>query len=120
MQVVADRTEDESIFKGFVAKACKGVNMYKCQERFETEKADLEDLDCHAQLAQSVFEECPRREIHFSPGGWNGFNMQFSQVLANVCEGKHALGKSSDDLNEVIRSECASARSRAQTAAVVV
>ena len=39
-----------------------------------------EDMDCHKKLATLVHEHCPVSSSHHATGGWNGYNMKFSQV----------------------------------------
>lgn len=105
-EVVADRDSDEKLFDKIVAKACEGVNLHDCRQQFRTEQTELNDFDCHDKLAKTFFAECPRSDFHQSPGGWNGFNMKFAQVLVNFCEGQAILGKSTEDLVNLVKSEC--------------
>merc|ERR1712176_1587748 len=99
------RMMDKAIFHGIVKEACSDVNMIGCENRFITSSSTLEDLQCHKRLTETVHDNCPRRSQH-NPGGWNGFNMQYSQFLANICEGKEILGKSDDVLDSITRKQC--------------
>ena len=45
-------------------------------------KAELTDVDCHEALVHSFHRYCPASESHYSKGGWNGYNMKYSQVPA--------------------------------------
>lgn len=106
LDVIADRDADEKFFKQLVSKACEGENFHKCHDKFHSERMELKDIDCHDQLVKTFFSACPPSKFHESPGGWNGFNMKFAQVLVNFCEGKSILGKSQEDLVTLVQSEC--------------
>mmetsp|Transcript_32313 Transcript_32313/g.58642 ORF Transcript_32313/g.58642 Transcript_32313/m.58642 type:complete len:441 (-) Transcript_32313:159-1481(-) len=110
MAVIADRDSDEQFFEKMVNKACEGVNLHECHKKFLTERMELKDVDCHDDLVKTLFAECPTSDIHHSPGGWNGFNMKFAQVMVNFCEGQGILGKSNEDLVNLVKSECRVAR----------
>ena len=69
----------------------------------------MSDMDCHHELAHVVHKHCPTSDFHKSPGGWNGFNMKFSQVLLNPCEGQDFLGKSTAQLVDLVHAQCAKA-----------
>jgi len=80
---------------------------------------DLRDLECHAALTAAVHEACPRRAAR-NPGGWNSFNMQFSQTLVNLCEAKETLHKNNTELENLVRSECSAANHVAGVAELVI
>jgi RNA polymerase subunit RPABC4/transcription elongation factor Spt4 len=40
-------------------------------------------MDCHYTLARAVHEHCPVSASHHATGGWNGYNMKFSQELVD-------------------------------------
>ncbi|CAE7755257.1 dVPE, partial [Symbiodinium pilosum] len=121
--VVADREADEELFVGLAAAACSDVNpgnMIECQQKFLNDRTEIEDMDCHHELAHAVHEHCPASNFHHAAGGWNGFNMKFAQVLLNMCEGKEVLGKSTEQLVDLVHEHCVKAsRSRAETQIVV-
>lgn len=121
--VVADREADETLFNGIAAAACSDVNpgnMIQCQQKFMTERMRMKDADCHHELAHAVHEHCPASSFHHSSGGWNGFNMKFAQVLLNLCEGREMLGKSKEQLLDLVHEHCAkAAQGRTETQIVV-
>jgi len=104
-EIVTGRMMDKAIFHAIVKEACSDVNMIGCENRFITSRSTLEDLQCHKRLTETVHDNCPRRSQH-NPGGWNGFNMQYSQLLVNLCEGKEILGKSDHVLNAITTKHC--------------
>merc|ERR1711924_159732 len=112
MAITADRTADEKLFAGIVNKACSGASVSNCPQVFSSAKYQLRDIDCHSLLVQTVFDECLRRATHGSPGGWNGFNMKFSQVLVNMCEGREALGQTQAQLDAIVKGECGTSHAK--------
>merc|ERR1712232_1301215 len=106
-RITLSRMMDEAIFKGIVNEACSDVNMIGCENYFLTSRSPLEDLRCHKRLTDAVHEKCPPRADQ-NPGGWNGFNMQYSQVLVNLCQGQQILGKGEDLLVEMTSRQCGS------------
>lgn len=116
-EIAAARKADEDVFNGIVKAACHDVNMHECKETMIGSTTDLKDMDCHYKLVQTVFDQCPRREEH-GAGGWNGYNMKFSQVLANLCESQEKLGKDADTLDKIIRGQCG--RASGETAQIIV
>jgi len=106
-RVVAGRRADEELFHAVAKQACKGGGL-GCTEGIERAQLELQDMDCHRDLVRTVHEACPRRGEHNS-GGWNDFNMRFSQVLVNLCESQTALRKDADTLQEIVRTACAAA-----------
>jgi len=104
--VVAARAADEQLFERIVARSCAGRG-YACSDGLLRAKHALNDLECHQSLAVAVHEACPRRD-RFDAGGWNAFNMKFSQTLVNLCETRVALSKDSQDLEKIVRGECGS------------
>jgi len=121
--VVADREADEALFNGIASAACSDVNpgnMIQCQQKFMTERMRMKDADCHHELAHAVHEHCPASNFHHTNGGWNGFNMKFAQVLLNLCEGREMLGKSKEQLLDLVHEHCAkAAQGRTETQIVV-
>merc|ERR1712050_407243 len=106
-EIVTGRMMDQAIFRGIVREACSDVSMIGCENHFINSRSTLEDLQCHKRLTETVHDNCPRRSQH-NPGGWNGFNMQYSQLLVNLCEGKEILGKSDNVLNTITTKHCGS------------
>jgi len=120
MAISAAREADEAVFENIVKTACSDVNMTGCFDHLRHARVEFKDLVCHKQLADTVFEECPRNKLHASPGGWNGFNMRFSQVLVNLCEGQEALGKDTQKFDDIVRKACGTARSQMEGKQLVV
>merc|ERR1719277_1064943 len=115
MTIAAARAEDKMVFEGMVKQACADVNLYRCVETFQNEEKDLKDMVCHGELVRTVFDECPRQaNVYSSPGGWNGHNMKFSQVLVNLCEGQEILGKKTHALKQIVHRACDSSRLRVE------
>merc|ERR1712066_1121900 len=115
MTIAAARAEDKMVFEGMVKQACSDVNLYRCVETFQNDEKDLKDMVCHGELVRTVFDECPRQEnVYNSPGGWNGHNMKFSQVLVNLCEGQEILGKKTHALKGIVHRACQDSRLRVQ------
>ncbi|CAJ1335126.1 unnamed protein product, partial [Effrenium voratum] len=111
-----DREADEKLFKEIALKACSDVNkkhMYECQEQFLSTRSEMKDMDCHYQLVHTLHAHCPAAQSHHASGGWNGYNMKFSQVLVNLCEGQEGLGKSPQQLVQIVQEQCALARGSA-------
>eukprot|EP00929_Paragymnodinium_shiwhaense_P005811 TRINITY_DN1081_c0_g4_i1.p2 TRINITY_DN1081_c0_g4~~TRINITY_DN1081_c0_g4_i1.p2 ORF type:complete len:463 (+),score=162.86 TRINITY_DN1081_c0_g4_i1:90-1478(+) len=108
--VIKQREEDEMIFKKFAEKVCEGQGM-GCDHALMNLRHESTDLECHKKLVHLVFDHCPKRS-HRSPGGWNGFNMRFSQVLVNACEVKQTVKKDVGDLEKIIQNECRASASR--------
>eukprot|EP00933_Yihiella_yeosuensis_P083020 TRINITY_DN9709_c0_g5_i1.p1 TRINITY_DN9709_c0_g5~~TRINITY_DN9709_c0_g5_i1.p1 ORF type:complete len:497 (+),score=81.90 TRINITY_DN9709_c0_g5_i1:98-1588(+) len=111
---LADRRQDENLFTAIAVNLCKdhstSATRSGCRHYLLKTRSSLVDLECHKHLVDLVFHKCPRSKFHDSPGGWNGFNMRFSQVLVNACEGQHRiLGKSFEEIQHVIEQQCASA-----------
>jgi len=102
--IVAARKADEELFKAIAKRACRGGG-FGCAYGIGHARHELRDAACHHALARAVHEACPRRAEH-NPGGWNDFNMQFSQVLVNLCEVKGSLGVDTVALEAVVRAEC--------------
>jgi legumain len=116
-RVVANRAADEAVFGSFAQGVCG--DLAGCGSSLASSKMQLKDYDCHKAFASIVQESCPRREEHNS-GGWNGFNMKYSQMLANVCESRDLLQKSTEDLAQVMRDACSSVGSAASVEQIVV
>jgi len=120
MSISAAREADEALFENIVKTACSDVNMIGCVDQFRHGRTEFKDMVCHQKLAETVFEDCPRSKHHFSPGGWNGFNMRFSQVLVNLCEGQEMLGKDTQKFTDIVKTQCIKAKSRMEGTQVVV
>ncbi|CAE8609343.1 unnamed protein product, partial [Polarella glacialis] len=114
-QVVAARAADEALFDAVVRAACGSKAGPRCIPEMKEAQLDMKDVHCHRELAMAVYESCPPRSAHDS-GGWNGFNMQFSQTLANLCETQQTLAKTQEDLLRIVHSECRIASQAAEAA----
>eukprot|EP00932_Pfiesteria_piscicida_P001750 SRR837773.1170.p2 GENE.SRR837773.1170~~SRR837773.1170.p2 ORF type:complete len:453 (-),score=215.82 SRR837773.1170:70-1428(-) len=104
--IVEGRAADERLFRAISHKACGELK--GCEAQMASARLALKDHDCHQLLTNAVHEFCPRREEH-NTGGWNGYNMKFSQMLVNICESRQSLQKEAAELAELLRGECASA-----------
>eukprot|EP00913_Durusdinium_trenchii_P002233 g2063.t1 len=91
--IVNDRERDDQLFATMGRQACAAGQ-------------PCEDMDCHKKLATLVHEHCPVSSSHHATGGWNGYNMKFSQVLLNLCEHQEELGQSVDQLAQIVEEEC--------------
>jgi len=119
VKVVANRKADEELFDRIVNEACRGIG-FGCAQNLKESHHTLVDQDCHGALIDTVHEHCPRREPH-NAGGWNGFNMKFSQTLVNICE--TLTGQKKEEVSMLVRAECEAESKRtaaAGTAALVV
>ncbi|CAJ1386680.1 unnamed protein product [Effrenium voratum] len=81
-----DREADEKLFQGIASRACKEMHGKECQEQLLSTRREINDLECHYQLVHTFHAHCPKAQSHHAAGGWNGYNMKFSQVLVNLCE----------------------------------
>lgn len=117
-RVVAARKADEALFASIAGRACEGAG-YGCAHGVMHGRHELRDAACHMALAHAVHEACPARAEH-NPGGWNAFNMQFSQALVNMCEAKEALKKDTGALLAIVRDECMAASAAAGARELVV
>lgn len=106
-QVVAARAADEHFFQTLAEHACSSVSGNCAQSMQETRKK-LVDMQCHKALASIIDQSCPRREAS-SPGGWNSFNMKYSQLLVNLCESQSYLQTDQAKLAALVATECAAA-----------
>jgi len=104
MQVLEAREADELVFQGIASEACRSDEA--CAQTVGASKLDVVDGECHRGLVDAVFESCPCHRPDHDAGGWNAFNMQFSQVLANLCEMKGELGRSPAELEGIVRARC--------------
>eukprot|EP00930_Biecheleria_cincta_P067800 TRINITY_DN5468_c0_g1_i3.p1 TRINITY_DN5468_c0_g1~~TRINITY_DN5468_c0_g1_i3.p1 ORF type:complete len:480 (-),score=118.13 TRINITY_DN5468_c0_g1_i3:300-1646(-) len=111
MSAIADRQFAEDLFTKMAEHACADVNLHDCVGKFLRDRAELKDMDCHYSLTDQVFGHCPVSPFHRSAGGWNGYNMKYSQVLVNFCEGQAVLGKSTQDLLKIIEKACPASHS---------
>mmetsp|Transcript_55349 Transcript_55349/g.123702 ORF Transcript_55349/g.123702 Transcript_55349/m.123702 type:complete len:449 (-) Transcript_55349:96-1442(-) len=111
MGVMQDREADEAFFAELASAACADVNpnMADCREKFLNEVQDIQDMDCHHELTQTVHEHCPAATSHHANGGWNGFNMKFARLLLNMCEGQKFLGKHTHQLVDLVQKHCVQA-----------
>lgn len=121
VQVVKSREADDAVFQSITSKACSDVNKEGCQKKLQGDQNDVKEVECHYNLVHTLHQHCPASESHYSKGGWNGYNMKYSQVLANLCENQELLGKNAEQLDELVRSSCiaASTGSMAPLAVVV-
>merc|ERR1712039_344491 len=99
------RLEDQAVFRRIVNAACKDAPWLQCNHQLANGQSALVDTACHLQLTRAIHDDCPRRADH-NAGGWNAFNMKFSQTLVNMCESKAALGKSVKQLTAITRAGC--------------
>lgn len=106
--VIADRTADKALFKTFAESACSHTEGSGCAEDAMRAKHDLTDLACHAKLVNIVYEHCPARSVR-EPGGWNAYNMKYSQLLVNACESQAELKQTTDSLASILSSSCSAA-----------
>jgi len=117
--VVAARAADEQLFHEIVNRSCDNVG-YGCGYSMMNSKHTIKDFECHRELAATLHESCPRR-AHHDAGGWNAFNMKFSQTLVNLCETQTRLQKELVDLEGIVRAACNDASKKAaNTGAVFV
>jgi len=114
LSVVKDREADEKLFESIAMTACADVNKVDCSKQLLGDRAEMKDLDCHYRLAHTLHAKCPASESHHSSGGWNGYNMKFSQVLLNLCEGQAMLGKTPEQLASIVEDQCAQAKGATQ------
>merc|ERR1712224_540285 len=103
-QVIAGRSEDEALFTKIAESVCKG-GQKGCAYGLQKARDESKDLACHYDLVNIVHEVCPRRAQH-NPGGWNAFNMRFSQLLVNMCENRSELNHHMDSLKQIMHTEC--------------
>jgi len=103
--VVEDRAADEAMFNEVARRTCKGSPLLGCNVGIKEGHVAMKDAECHKVLARAVHDSCPRRGQR-SPGGWNGFNMKYSQMLVNMCEKRDAIKKDMQQLIDIVRGEC--------------
>ena len=107
VSIINDRERDDQLFAKIGGKACAdSQGPEKCQKKMLDERSELKDMECHYALARAVHEHCPVSASHHATGGWNGYNMKFSQVLLNLCEGQELLGKDLEQLSKIVQEEC--------------
>lgn len=104
-QVIAGRAEDEELFAKLAASVCKGKPS-GCSDDLQKQRHYSKDLGCHYDLVNIVHHVCPKRAEHHA-GGWNSFNMRFSQMLVNICEERRALDHHMESLKQIVHAECA-------------
>lgn len=102
--VIAARKADDDVFRSIVRKVCGDRN--GCDYQLEQNRAEMTDTACHQELVNKVHEVCPRR-VSYVPGGWNDYNMKFSQLLVNICEQRRGFGKDVASLSKLVEGECA-------------
>jgi len=102
--VVAARQADEQLFQKIVDRSCDGVGV-GCGYSMLQSKHAIKDYECHQALAAILHQSCPRR-AHHDAGGWNAFNMKFSQTLVNLCESQTRLHKNLHTLGHIVRAAC--------------
>lgn len=113
-----ERSDNDELFQQIVQRICGGTNK-ECIQGLFSSRRELKEFDCHQRLVDTVFQECPRSSIYESSGGWNGYNMKYSQVLVNACEMKDILGGPLQ-LKESVRAECVQRKSTTAQEAVIV
>jgi legumain len=99
-----DRKADLQVFTNIAGKACEG-GLWGCHDNVMRAKQELTNHVCHEALVKTVHEACPKRGSN-APGGWNSYNMRFSQVLANACQLPDSISKSTETLTKIVRKEC--------------
>jgi len=104
LEVLQAREADELVFKGIISEACRSDET--CVQSAGSSKHDIMDGQCHKALVDAIFDFCPSRRPDHEAGGWNAYNMQFSQVLANLCEMKGDIGRSPTELVDIARTQC--------------
>jgi legumain len=117
LEVLEAREADELVFKGIISEACRSDET--CAQSVGSSKHDIRDGECHKALVDTIFDFCPSRQPDHEAGGWNAFNMQFSQVLVNLCEMKGELGRSPAELEDIARAQCRGSASGDFTSLVV-
>jgi len=103
-RVIDARAADEAVFEEVVQEACAESGP-SCVTEVQAQREDLKDMECHYNLAMAVHDHCPRRSEH-DAGGWNGFNMKFSQTLANLCEKQQQVKKTEEELLGIVQRAC--------------
>ena len=84
VDIISDRERDDRLFAKIGGKACAdSQEPAECQKKMLDERAELKDRDCHYTLAHVVHEHCPVSASHHATGGWNGYNMKYSQELVD-------------------------------------
>merc|ERR1712048_1226431 len=109
--IISNRASDERLFERIARKVCQGA-AYGCIDSLQNAKYEAQETLCHLKLVNVIHDECPRRS-ELSSGGWNDFNMKFSQLLANMCHRRSHLGKDVNDLMLIIKDECGRASEEA-------
>jgi legumain len=112
--IMADRLEDDLIFRNIVDDICRSSNDRDCFAKLrapiDTLKGDSH-LNCHKKLTSIVFEHCPRRRSHHRvSGGWNAYSMKFGKELANICTHREDMKYSMRELKAILHKECSSTR----------
>jgi glycosylphosphatidylinositol transamidase (GPIT) subunit GPI8 len=119
--VIKEREDNDELFNGIVKRMCHGNTAnVDCFKHLSSSRRQLNDVECHKRLVDTIFRECPRSSLFDSSGGWNGYNMKFSQILVNACEAKDLLGKAQEMLDHAVRAECVARSSGKESATVVV
>lgn len=117
-KALTDREADVQTFSQIAVKACEGEKIKDCASRMSKTKMEMKNMQCHQALVDIVYSSCPKRATD-EPGGWNSFNMQFSQILVNLCESSAGLDKNTEALSKIVQQECAEASHAAQLEIVV-
>jgi legumain len=103
--VLAARKADDEVFGNIVQRLCG--NSKDCVDELQQKRFDMVDVDCHQELVNKVHESCPRR-VAYVPGGWNDYNMKFSQLLVNACERRGEFEEHDVAfLSKLVKEECA-------------
>jgi len=77
------------------------------------------DSRCHRELVNKVHEACPRRAEE-NPGGWNDYNMKFSQLLVNVCESRGKFGNDVTRLTKLVEEACTAAAATVSSVEIAI
>lgn len=116
-RAVEARRADEELFVKVTFTVCKGMPS-GCSDSLQTARHESKDLMCHYDLVNIVHEVCPRREER-NPGGWNAFNMKFSQMLVNICEERSEYNHHMAGLKQIVHAECSASATAWQTLTAV-
>lgn len=104
--VVESRDADDAFFKALASEIQSRIPT-GFAVRLQEQELTMKDSECHRRLVRAVHDLCPRRERE-SPGGWNSYNMKYSQLLVNMCESRHNFALSVEGLEDVVRGRCQS------------
>lgn len=115
--ILESRKSDDTNFASMVSKMCAETNWAGCEQKLLTGNSVMQDPACHKHTAESIHSACPAR-LSRNPGGWNAYNMKYSQVMVNACEKRDFLGKSTLQLKTIVEETCVEATIQANSSAV--